>query len=268
MQRIIDQVKKMVTAKAIISAASLGLFIPFARLVYWVFDTSYLGGFGVSPDVYSRPIFSSGFVSIWLLVESMTPIFFGWSSFAIVLFVVLFSVNFDVLKKYENRHNYYGILSSDSKGDELKKRFSYAFSKSSGWPFYIWVSGVSLFLFLVLAISLASSRGRDLAQKQLNYYVDTGKCADKFNSTNVGCFRVEGVEGAGHFVIANPKTHLLYLSRQSADQDLSEFCESKCEITLHILEKEPGKQYSIDRVYMPVATDAAQVGGTDEPHEN
>lgn len=248
MKRIYDEFKRMITAKAIISAASLGLFIPFAKLVYWVFDTSYLGGFGISPDVYSRPVFSSGFVSSWLVVEAMMPMLGLWTLIAVVLFFVLFNANYSALEKPENRELIYRIYSSDKRWVRMRKRFSYALSKSVGWPYFIWISGFILLFFLLVIFAKASERGTELAEGQLNIYAESGLCVDKFSSKNKGCFQIYGIQGEGHFVIANPASHLIFLSRTCSgviDPETKE-CGGEYVTTLHIHEKEPGNQYSID----------------------
>lgn len=264
MKRIIDELKKMITAKALISTVSLGLFIPFAKLIYWVFDTSYLGGFGVSPDVYSRPVFSSGFVSSWLVAEAMTPILGIWTVIAVVLFVILFNANFGSLEKPENRELIYRIYSRDKGRTRFRKRFRYALSKSFAWPTLIWISGFILLFFLAVVVVKASERGRELAQVQMKAYADHGFCVDKFNSKNKGCFQIDGIEGEGLFVIANPSSHLIFLSRVCSGEINPETndCSGDKETTLHIHEKEPNKQYSIDRAYKLAAL--PKNGGRDE----
>lgn len=257
MRHIIDEAKRMITAKAIISAASIGLFIPFAKLLYWVFDTSYLGGFGISPDVYNRPIFSSGFVSSWLVAEAMAPALVIWTGFAIVLFAVLFNINFENSEKPKICELDLNNYRSESRWIKLKRRGIYAFSKSFGWPYFIWASGFVLIIFLLAILVWASRKGAQLAEVQLNVYVAEGLCVDKFNSKNKGCFRVTGIDGNNHFVIANPATHLIYLSRKRKNpMDSDESADSAGRengyvTTLHIHQKEPDKQYSVQRDYQP-----------------
>lgn len=251
MKRIIDEAKRMITAKAIISAVSLGLFVPFAKLVYWLFDTAYLGGFGISPDVYSRPIFSSGFVSVWLVAQAMAPILTGWLCFAFALFIILFSINFGALDKPENIEVDFRIYKKDTWQVRFVKRFGYAIYKSYAWPFSILVCGLSLILFLLSVVVWASKEGDKLSETQVKAYASNGECKDKFNSSLYGCFTIEGIDGKGLFVIANPKTHLLFLSRSCLNgaAEVGGDCTGEYQTALHIHEKVPERQYSINREY-------------------
>lgn len=258
MKEFFDKIKSMITAKAVISAVSLGLFLPFIKLIYWVFDTAYLSGFGITPDVYSRPIFSSGFISAWLFAGAMTPIFIGWALFSVVIFVVLFSINFESLAPPKQRED-------DKKSSEKESEFSKfitsiidALSKSIEWPSFIFISGFILIIFFVTTILHTHKNGFKLADEQISVYANEGKCGDKFNAKNVGCFNVSGIEGTNHFVIANLQTHLLYLSRRPTNESGSITCDKEYKVTLHIHEKKSDKQYSINRDYIFSETENSQ----------
>ncbi len=263
--KVVTGIKRTITAKAIISTASLGLLIPFVKLVYWVFDTAYLGGFGVSPDIYNRPVFSSGFVSIWLIAKSIGIILTGWTLLAFIFFIILTKVNIAPakyhIKKEEKKESSDNENSgTDSKelslADKLKDRFLDLFiriidsiSKSIEWPSAIWGAGVLLVIFLSFSIAWASKTGQDLAEDQRNAYLESGFCLDKFNSNNIGCFKIDTVEGENYFIIANPKTHLIYLSREcKLFKKGSKICEPS--IKLNILEKSLNEQYSITRDFV------------------
>jgi hypothetical protein len=252
MKKIILEAKKMITAKAIISAASLGLLLPFFKLIYWVFDTSYLSGFGVSPDVYSRPVFSSGFVSVWLIVKSLVPIFYGWISFSIILFFALMSMNLSVLERPQTVASSPEILEDDSFLEWLKKAFPVAYSKSISWPLSLVVIGTLVILFIINTLTMSSRKASSLSDEQMKQYNDTGQCHDKFNSDNIGCFNIPVINGRGLFVIANTQTHLLYLSREASDASKPNASKGKFTTKLHIHEKKSDDQYSITREYIPV----------------
>ncbi|GAA3925157.1 hypothetical protein [Litoribacillus peritrichatus] len=248
-ERLINQVKQAITAKAIISAASIGMFIPFVKLVYWVFDTSYLGGFGVSPDIFSRPVFSSGFVSSWLVVKSMGIVVATWSIVALIFFIILTTVNIGPGEEQipDQSHS----QGADKQKDGIAKtklskflvRLVDAIERSFDWPMYTWVGGLAVFFLLAFSTIWASNKGNELAEQQRDLYLESGFCADKFNSSNVGCFRIQGVDGQGHFIIANSQTHIIYLSRNSKEN-----CQP--EIILNILERDSKAQYSINRQFI------------------
>jgi hypothetical protein len=251
MKKIIIEAKKMITAKAIISAASLGMFLPFIKLVYWVFDTAYLSGFGINPEIYSRPIFSSSFIGVWLFAESLYPMMIGWIFFSLIIFLVLFNMNLSLLGRPLRAEQGIDILESDTKWIRFKKIFPTAFSKSVNWPIAILLIGIYLIIFITGAASYSSKKGRSLAEIQMEHYNANGECWDKFNSKNNGCFRVSGISGAGHFVIANLETHLLYLSREVVNGNGAGESNKKFITKLHIHEKSPKEKYSISRDYKP-----------------
>ena len=87
------KLKKYITAKVLVAALTVGLALPFIKVLYWTFDTAYLSGFGISPEIYSRPIFSSGFVSVWLFAFSMTPLMLLWMLICLIVFIVLTAMN-------------------------------------------------------------------------------------------------------------------------------------------------------------------------------
>ncbi|WP_041523762.1 hypothetical protein [Gilvimarinus agarilyticus] len=253
MKRILDEAKKMITAKALLSASALGLFIPFIRLVYWIFDTAYLSGFGISPDVYSRPIFSSGFVSAWLVVEAIVPMMIVWTVFSAALFLLLLNINLGALGQSENRYSAYKIYSGDTRWTRARKRLLYALPKSFNWPYYTWTFGIVLIVFMLGVCTWATKKGVDLANAQLKAYAQKGHCIDKFTSNNKGCFRISGVAGVEHFLIANSETHLLYLSREGQSGRAEKPCGLECKTTLNIFEKKRDAQYSIYRTYVPMS---------------
>jgi len=275
LNKVVGSVKQAATAKSIISAASVGMLIPLAKLIYWVFDTAYLGGFGVSPDIYSRPIFSSGFVSTWLVVESLGIMIVGWSILAFVLFIILTAVNVkpnrDFLTNEEEDNKRGAIVSEDFSLKEkifnFFDRILESVSHSLDWPVIIWSSGLSIFLLLAFAMIWASEKGNKLANEQRDLYLNNGICADKFNSSNSGCFKITGIKGKDHFIIANSKTHLIYLSRESGcNDDSSQICKSG--IKLNILEKAPGSQYSVVRDFVPFDDNEASLSAVKVSENN
>ena len=160
----------------------------------------------------------------------------GWSILAIVFCVILTVANIDPNRKVSNNAFFQSC-------ESLLKII--AVFQLYEWPLKIWAAGLFLVIFLVLAAGWISDEGNELAAEQRDSYLKGGFCADKFNSSNVGCFTIHGVEGSGHFIIATTKTNLIYLSRECA---CSEGCKPR--IKLNILEKTPSTEYSIVRDYI------------------
>ncbi len=254
---VVISVGRAFTAKTVISVIFIGLFVPYSKLVYWLFDTAYLGGFGVNPDVFNRPVFSSDFVSVWLVAESMPVILAGWSMLALVALLVLTMANYEKGRRGEGGNEGVSNTNHSTSEPQLNGRPSRIFeslSKSIDWPAFIWVSGLLIIMFLALTVIWSVSKGEELSEIQRDWYLNEGVCLDKFSSGNVGCFTVSGVPGNNHFVIYNSDTDLIYMSRKDCiDIDSKEEC--KASISLNIVEKSSKTQYSVIRDYVPEAVD-------------
>ena len=249
MRKIFNNIKKTIIIKTLISIISLGLFIPFIELIYWTFDTAYLSGFGISPDIYSRPIFSSGFINTWLFAESIQSIFIGWSLLLFIIFLMLFSINFSNLNKSQVNDPETIKFKKEGNIFRILEQLINVFAKSIAWPFYILICGIFIIMFTMYSIIWAHNKGLALAEGQLNNYVTEGKCLDKFNSKSFGCFDVKDIEDKDIFVITNTQKHILYLNRKNINASKLEK-NDQYEIKIHIHEKEPGKEYSINRKYV------------------
>lgn len=92
MKDYIPKIKNFFSVKMILSIISIGGILPLSQVLYWTFETSYFGYFGISPEIFNRPVFSSGFIGVWLFAESIQPVFLVWSflmgGFLFVLLVI------------------------------------------------------------------------------------------------------------------------------------------------------------------------------------
>jgi hypothetical protein len=78
------------------------LSIPVVGMLYWIFDTTYLAAFGVGPEFYSRPIFSSSLINIWLFVSAIKPGIWIWMALSVLIFLLLFVTYYNSDKKKES----------------------------------------------------------------------------------------------------------------------------------------------------------------------
>src|SRR5690606_36847719 len=65
------------------------LSVPVIGMLYWIFDTSYLAEFGIGPELYSRPIFSSSLINAWLFASVIGPSIWIWTTLSGILFCFL-----------------------------------------------------------------------------------------------------------------------------------------------------------------------------------
>lgn len=286
LSNVILEIKKYFTAKVIIAALTAGFAIPYTKLLYWTFDTAYLSGFGVSPEIYSREIFSSGFVSVWLFSVSMAPLMFVWSLICLIAFVLLTAVSVEAesedqvfsftkrtrvaldknsryvklmrklsckaIKGFRSfrRSQFVRGISHYLKSKSIYRRLVISASKSFNIPAFVYVIGLVVLLIVLFSFSFASREGRQLANGQLVDYRNKALCNDGFNSTNIGCFSIKGIKGDNHFVISNSDSHLIYLSGDEAKQNAQEETPQKLmNIELTILEKKHDIPYEIKRTF-------------------
>ncbi|MVF12335.1 hypothetical protein FT643_09275 [Ketobacter sp. MCCC 1A13808] len=264
MKSLLSEIKQFFTVKLLISIVTIGGILPLVQALYWTFEASYFGYFGVSPEIFSRPIFSSGFISVWLFVSSAYPAFLTWSGLMGILFVFLTVFNFEPPEFAKTKSSdgdqpqtREKTSEQNSKTKKLSKhtlQLMYnlvdAISKSLNLPLVFWAGG-----FLVLMISLllfvgADNAGRKLAKEQIdNYSKENFECLDGINNNNIGCFSISGIKGDDHLVITNNKTHLIYLSRNKTPGTDQASKTKSAEIELHIIEKTDAQTFHISRKY-------------------
>lgn len=265
MNKILSELKKLVTIKTLVSIVSVGAIVPLCKALYWTFETSYFGYFGVSPEVFSRPLFSSGFISVWLFVTSMSPILIVWSGVMTISFVFLVSFNYEVPKFPSTDsagEGNKGIITNtaEDKSQKITKwarvkavlaNLADAVGRSITIPFIFWASGLIALLAVMFSFVWADKKGRELAKNLVDDYISKQECKDGFNNRVVGCFEISGIKGSNHFVLTNGKTHLIYLSHDQELPDPSGYGDAQeSEFPkINIIEKSPGETFKIRRTY-------------------
>lgn len=241
----------------------MGAVVPLCKALYWTFETSYFGYFGVSPEVFSRPLFSSGFISVWLFVTSMYPILIVWSGVMAISFFFLVSFNYEVPRFQSGedpmKKNREVTISTTDNADQkitawikvkaVLSNLVDAIERSIAIPFVFWISGLFALLAVMFAFLWADNKGRELAKSLVDGYIFNQECKDGFNNRIVGCFEISGIEGNNHFVITNGKTHLIYLSQvESSLHSENDSYDPKFP-KINIIEKSPDETFKIRRMY-------------------
>ena len=275
MDKIFKDAKFWAVVKFTLALVPIGAFI---KGIYWIFDKGYLSGLGISPEIFSRPVLESDFIIAWLSAEMVMPIVWGVLAIAACLFVFLYgkpssSKSADLLlgpaseeQGGEEAEPLVADFNISCKGQAKQKEFGRS-SRLMDWvqevvdktvkamiiPF-TFVS-ISILLILIYAVSVVVLHGKahKVGASQIKQYLskESRQCTDAFNNNYLGCFHIEGVQGTGHLLILNDDTHLIYFSCSNMS-DKSDAMTAPClekNLSLKILEKEPGKQYSITRDY-------------------
>lgn len=266
-KNILSEVKKYITVKTVFSIVSVSAIIPLCKALYWVFETSYFGYFGISPEIFSRPLFSSGFISVWLFVTAMYPMFFVWTGLMVVCFLILVSFNYEE-PNFERDVIANDVGSVNGEPEEISVRITFwvrlkaAFSnlgesiaKSFAIPFIFWVSGFVALMAVTLLFLWADKEGGKLAKNQVDSYINDHECKDGFNNSNVGCFEISGIDGEDYFVITNSESHLIYMSRNEAPSNSLDADVATPPTSVHIVEKRSDDVFRLKRAYKRDSTE-------------
>lgn len=191
-QKIIGIVKNFSSINLFTLAVSLLLTTPIMSLVYWVFDASYLASFGIGPEIFSRPAFSSNFINFWIYGISLSPFWWAWSFLSIVLFAVLISSNY-----IPNN-----IVDEQTPKPTTKKPHWYdpfvgAISKAYFPSITFFIAGLIVMMLISAATLNTLEKGRELAKKQIDAFMQEGICIDSFDNRVVGCYRISGEPSEG-----------------------------------------------------------------------
>lgn len=263
MDKFISEIKNIITIKTLVSIVSVGAIVPLCKALYWTFETSYFGYFGVSPEVFSRPLFSSGFISVWLFVTSMSPILIVWTGVMVVSFLFLVSFNYEEPKfqfvENENKerteilanitNNKIGKITWRLRIKAVLSNLGETIGKSIAIPFILWVSGIFSLIAVMFLFLWADKKGRELAKSLVDGYVSKQECNDGFNDRVIGCFEISGIDGNNHFVITNSKTHLIYLSQETPLRTSYNKPEEPEFPKVNIIEKSPDETFKLKRTY-------------------
>jgi hypothetical protein len=207
------------------------LSVPVIGMLYWIFDTSYLAEFGIGPELYSRPIFSSSLINAWLFVSTIGPSIWIWMALSGILF------SFLVIAFYEADHKKEQIKPEEN-SDIDKKSWTYKIESvfnlivKAGIPAIVFLFfGLFIIASTAIAVSFLSNESSKLASKQIKAYVNESTCKDAFNDYHLGCYSIPGEIGDDHLMILNGKDVIIYMSRKKLN------CETEETFTITIKNK-------------------------------
>lgn len=200
--------------KIVFYIVGLLLSLPFAGMIYRVFDTTYLAAFGVGPEFYSRPIFSSSLINIWLFVSAIKPGIWIWMVLTVLIFFLFFIGYYNSGKKKE-------ASDPESQVDvdtttflfKVESFFNVAF-KAGPPALVFFFSGLAIISFATFAILFFSNDSSILAKKQIKAYIEKKQCMDAFNDFHLGCYTIPGETGNDHLLILNNKDVIIFMSRE------------------------------------------------------
>lgn len=186
----------------------IATFIPLLSLWYWGFDSSYLAGFGVGPEIYSRPVFASKLMLTWFVLGAIKHGLWLFPGIATLLFFVLFWTRYRAIKK-SLKTEQEGTQKSEGKIFEIIDLIDKSFTPSVA---VVVIPGLIILLTLGPQI-FTSQQGKRLASLQLNAYIDENICPDTFTIEHTGCYSISGEPDSNYFVIANDGRAIIFLSR-------------------------------------------------------
>jgi hypothetical protein len=221
---MVDTIKnaagRYLTLKIVFLTLSLFFSIPLITAMYWSFDSSYLAAFGVGPELFNRPIFSSKLINTWLVVVLYKPGFWLIVALAVFLLIVLSFIFYHQAKSKSEKPV---LLEPKPEAEPEVERhavtevFVAADKALISSLAFLWV-GLFLLLAPLLLIIYLSSQATILADKQINAYIEKGECIDTFNGSHIGCYAIPKESCKDNLIIFNDNRKLIYLSVDNAFQ--------------------------------------------------
>lgn len=217
------------SVKVALTIIGLGISIPLFSLLYWAFDSAYLASFGVGPEIFSRPVFSSKLMVTWVVLGAVTPVVWVLGLIAFLLFVVLFVI-FYRKRKSE-------IKASQGYPDTVEKTLNQpmkmmdVFERSFTPPSYLFLVPLIIFLLLIGGAAFMSGKAKTLASNQVEAYVKHEICLDTFNNNINGCYSISDEPEGTYLVVVNSEKLLIYLSREERKGEVFVFVNIKDKLT-------------------------------------
>lgn len=207
---------KYLTIKIVSLSLSLFLSIPLITAMYWSFDSTYLAAFGVGPEIFNRPIFSSKLINTWLVVQLIKSGFWLIVALAVFLLIALTCIFYRQAKSKTEKP----VPLELEAEPERHKVAEVAVAADKALVPSLTFLGVGLFSLLapLLLIIYLSSQARTLADKQIDAYIEKGECIDTFDGSHIGCYAIPNESCKDNLIIFNDDRKLIYLSVDNALQ--------------------------------------------------
>jgi len=214
--------RSTLSIKIVLYFVGLFLSIPVVGMLYWIFDTSYLATFGIGPEFYSRPIFSSSLINVWLFISVLKPFIWIWLILSLIIFIIILISCFNLSRKKQS-------LDTEEDADVDDTTFIYKVELffnllvKAGVPALAFLLlGLSFIAFLTFSILFFENDSSELAKKQLKAYIKDKECKDAFNDYHQGCYTISGEKGDDHLLLLNNKDVIIYMSRQKPEAEKEE----------------------------------------------
>ncbi len=214
-----------VAVKIALSIMGLAVSIPLMNLLYWSFDSAYLAAFGVGPEIYSRPVFSSKLMLTWFVLGAITPGIWIMGIIAFTLAVILFGIHYRARRLSIATEKTMPVLVGAE--DNPTVRMSEILDRSITPAIYLFLVPFLILLFLLIGMVFMSNKGRELAENQIKAYVDNGECLDTFNNNTRGCYSISDESEDNYLIISNGEKMIIYLNRQKNKDGFSVFVNIK-----------------------------------------
>lgn len=215
-------VRNTLSIKIVLYIVGLLLSIPVVGMLYWIFDTSYLATFGIGPEFYSRPIFSSSLINVWLFISALKPFIWIWLILSLIIFMLILIVCFNASRKKQSLGPE-GNTEVDDTAFIYKVELFFNLLVKAGVPALAFLLiGLSFIALITFSILFFESDSSELAKRQLKAYIEDKKCKDAFNDYHEGCYTISGEKGDDHLLLLNNKDVVIYMSRQKLDAEKEE----------------------------------------------
>lgn len=213
------------SVKIALSILGLAVSIPLFSLLYWSFDSAYLAEFGVGPEIFSRPVFSSKLMLTWFVLGAIAPSIWIIGMVAIALAIVLFGIHYRARRLAASTLQ--TITIQPDRIENQPVRMMDIIDRSLIPAIYLFLSPLLILLFLLLGMTFMSNKAERLALNQINAYVQKGSCPDTFNSQLNGCYAISDESASNYFIIANSEKMVIYLSREERENEVMIFVTIK-----------------------------------------
>lgn len=205
-----------VSVKIALSILGLAVSIPVISLLYWSFDSAYLAAFGVGPEIFSRPVFSSKLMLTWFVLGAINPGIGILGAIALALFVVLLGTQYKARKAKAREVT----CNQPGQSENEQVRVIDIIDRSFTPAMYLFLLPLFILIFLLLAMIFMANKAEKLASDQINAYVEKGNCPDTFNNQTNGCYSISDEPDNNYFIIANNEKLVIYLSRQETEKEV------------------------------------------------
>lgn len=206
-------IANIASIKIVFYLIALFFCLPLTGLMYWFFDSHYLGAFGVGPELFSRPLFSSRLINLWLTSILMKPGIQIWAALCAILFLALLVNFYSIRKKGAPPKE-----PVDKTPSNWLLKFIFVLEKAYTPSAALLITGLTLLLALTAALQYISNKAKELANTQIESFVKDGECKDTFNKDHSGCYSISNELGDENLLILNNADTVIFITKKPVMQ--------------------------------------------------